>query len=152
MTSLRNLLPLLSLPLLLGGCTTPTSAPPATAPAASPGPASETPKPAAKNLRKGMREDEIRAAWGAPASRQDGKQPGEIILIYHFDVLTTQKMVAATAIEVPVVEPISGQIYNVVEPVLQPTQVTVTQTIVLQLLNGQLASWARRFGEETSFK
>lgn len=37
------------------------------------------------------------------------------------------------------------------EPTLTPQNVTITQTIVLQLLDGRLASWARKLGEERSF-
>lgn len=98
-----------------------------------------------------MTEAEIRAAWGEPQSAQPGKEEGETILIYHFDVLTTQRMVAATVAEVTAVDPINGATRTVLEPVLSPQNVTVSQTIVLQLKEGKLASWARRLGEQRAF-
>ncbi len=147
MTSLRTALPLLAIALLFGAC---TSAPreatqAAPAPAAAPAPR-ENPK----NLRKGMTEADIRAIWGEPKAVHAGKE-GETILVYHFDVLTTQRMVAAAMTEVPAVDLVTGEARTVLEPTLTPQNVTITQTIVLQLLDGRLASWARKLGEERSF-
>jgi PBP1b-binding outer membrane lipoprotein LpoB len=147
MTSLRTSLPLLAIALLLGAC---TSAPREAAQAA-PAPAATTaPKDNPKNLRKGMTEHEIRAVWGEPKAVHAG-QEGETILVYQFDVLTTQRMVAAAMTEVPAVDMVTGEARTVLEPTLTPQNVTITQTIVLQLKNGALASWARRLGEQRSF-
>ena len=99
-----------------------------------------------------MTEAEIRALWGDPKSVQVGKEQGEAILVYQFDVLTTQRMVAATVNEWQAPDPISGVPRTVIDPVLSPQQVTVVQTIVLQLIDGKLVSWARKFGEERSIK
>jgi hypothetical protein len=146
MTPAKNLTALLVTSLLLAAC---TSAPRETAQAPAP---AATPKSENKqNLRKGMTEAEIRAVWGEPKSSQPGKAEGETILIYHFDVLTTQRMVAATVAEVTAVDPINGATRTVLEPVLSPQNVTITQTIVLQLKEGKLASWARQLGEERAF-
>ena len=147
MTSLRTTLPLLTIALFLGAC---TSAPREAAQAAPAPAATPTPKETPKNLRKGMTEADIRAVWGEPKAVHAGK-PGETIMVYQFDVLTTQKMVAATVNEWQTIDPISGVPRTVIDPVLSPQQVTVFQTIVLQLLDGKLASWARKFGEERSF-
>jgi hypothetical protein len=148
MTSLRTSLPLLAIALLLGAC---TSAPREAAQAA-PAPAATTaPKDNPKNLRKGMTEHEIRAVWGEPKAVHAG-QEGETILVYQFDVVSTQQMVAATVNEWQTFDPISGVPRTVIDPVLSPQQVTVFQTIVLQLIDGKLVSWARRLGEERSFK
>ena len=98
-----------------------------------------------------MTEDEIRAVWGAPVAVHAGKEQGETILVYQFDVLTTQQMVAATMTEVPSVDLVTGEARIVMQPTLTPQNVTVTQTIVLQLVKGKLASWARKLGEERSF-
>ncbi|MFZ5495643.1 MAG: hypothetical protein ACOZE5_09960 [Verrucomicrobiota bacterium] len=140
----------LVLVLLLAAC---NSAPRQTAqpaPASAPGaPAAAKPE-SGKNLRKGMTESEIRAVWGEPKAVHAGKD-GETILVYHFDVLTTQQMVAATMAEVPAVDPVTGEARTVMEPVLTPQNVTLTQTIVLQLVDGKLASWARQLGEQRSF-
>lgn len=151
MKSIRPLLPLFATALLLGACNSvPPKATDATpVPSTAPAPAQST---ASKNLRKGMTEAEIRAVWGDPKTVQVGKEKGETILVYQFDVLTTQRMVAATVNEWQAVDPISGVPRTVIDPVLSPQQVTVVQTIVLQLIDGKLASWARKFGEERSFK
>ena len=109
------------------------------------------PKEKPKNLRKGMTDLEIRSVWGEPKAVHAGQTDGETILVYQFDVLTTQQMVAAAMTEVPAVDPITGEARIVMEPVLKPQQVTITQTIVLLLKDGALASWARRLGEERSF-
>lgn len=98
-----------------------------------------------------MTEAEIRAVWGAPKAEQVGKEKGETILVYHFDVITTQRMVAATVNKWEAPDPISGVPRTVIDPVLSPQKVTVVQTIVLQLIDGKLVSWARKFGEERSF-
>lgn len=148
MTTTRPLLPLLAIALFLGACTTAPREAARSAPA--PAPARMQPE-SSKNLRKGMTELEIRAAWGEPKAVHAGKEEGETILVYHFDVLTTQKMIAATMSEVPSVDPITGEARTVMEPVLTPQKVTVVQTIVLQLKNGALVSWARQLGEERSF-
>lgn len=151
MKSIRPAIPLLATALLLGACNSvPPKATDATpTPSAAPAPAQQA---SSKNLRKGMSESEIRAVWGEPKAVHVGKKKGETILIYQFDVLTTQRMVAATVNEWQAIDPISGVPRTVIDPVLSPQQVTVVQTIVLQLVDGKLASWARKFGEERSFK
>lgn len=145
MTAIRNILPLLATALLLGACTTAPRETKQAAPAPSPA-AAENPR----NLRKGMTESDIRAAWGEPKSVHTGNA-GETILVYEFDVLTTQRMVAASMTEVPAVDLVTGEARTVMQPTLTPQNVTVTQTIVLQLVNGELASWARKLGEQRSF-
>jgi hypothetical protein len=97
-----------------------------------------------------MTEAEIRTVWGEPKAIHADKEGGTI-LVYHFDVLTTQRMVAASMTEVPAYDPISGETKSVMEPVLTPQNVTVTQTIVLQLKDGKLTGWARQLGEQRSF-
>lgn len=148
MTSNRPTLPLLVIALLLGAC---TSAPHE---AAQPTPArasTTAPKDNPKNLRKGMTEAEIRTVWGEPKAMHVGQGENETILVYQFDLLTTQRMVAASMTEVPAFDPISGETRSAMEPVLTPQNVTVTQTIVLQLKEGRLAGWARQLGEQRSF-
>jgi hypothetical protein len=146
MTSNRPLLPFLVIALLLGAC---TSAPREAAQSA-PASTATAPKDHPKNLRKGMTEAEIRTVWGEPKAIHADKEGGTI-LVYHFDVLTTQRMVAASMTEVPAYDPISGETKSVMEPVLTPQNVTVTQTIVLQLKDGKLTGWARQLGEQRSF-
>ena len=102
------------------------------------------------NLRKGMTETEIRSAWGEPMAVHTSPE-GDTILVYHFDVLTTQRMVAAAMTEVPSADLFTGEARTVLEPTLTPEKVTLTQTIVLQLKAGVLAGWARKLGEERSF-
>jgi PBP1b-binding outer membrane lipoprotein LpoB len=134
--------------LLLAGCSSSPREVTRTQPAATPAPARTETK---QNLRKGMTEADIRSAWGEPLAAHPGKEPGETILVYEFDLLTTQRMVAASMVERPAIDPINGADRTVMEPVLAPQNVTVTQTIVLQLKDGKLASWARQLGEERSF-
>jgi hypothetical protein len=149
MKSVRTILPLIATALLLGACNT---VPPRTAEAApTPAPAPVSPA-ASKNLRKGMTEQEIRSIWGEPKATPAGKEKGETIMVYRFDALTTQRMVAATVNEWQTIDPISGAPRTVIDPVLSPQQVTVVQTIVLQLIDGKLVSWARQFGEDRSIK
>jgi hypothetical protein len=150
MNSIR-ILPLFAIALLLGACSSAPQKATAAAPASSTSPAPTQPL-SSKNLRKGMSESEIRAAWGEPEAVRVGKEKGETILVYRFDVLTTQRMVAATVNKWEAIDPISGVPRTVIDPVLSPQQVTVVQTIVLQLIDGKLLSWARKFGEERSFK
>lgn len=108
MTSLRNTLPLLASALFLGACTSAPREATQAAPASVATPAATTaPKDNPKNLRKGMTEYEIRAVWGEPKAVHAGKE-GETILVYHFDVLTTQRMVAAAMTEVPAVDHVTG--------------------------------------------
>lgn len=147
MTSIRTALPLLATALFLGACSTAPREAAHTAPAPSTAPARQENQ---KNLRKGMTEADIRTVWGEPQSVHAGKE-GETIMVYHFDVLTTQRMVAAAMTEVPAVDLLTGEARTVLEPTLTPQSVTITQTIVLQLLDGRLASWARKLGEARSF-
>jgi hypothetical protein len=149
MKSIPSALPLLAAIMLFGAC---SSAPRETTSTAPVTPVSSTPvrQDSSKNLRKGMTEAEIRAVWGEPKAARAVKE-GETILIYHFDVLTTQRMVAARMTEVPIVDLVTGEAKTTMEPTLTPQNVTVTQTIVLQLLDGRLASWARQLGEQRSF-
>jgi hypothetical protein len=152
MKFIRPILTLLATALLLSAC---NSVPPK-ATDATPAPATTAPpsaQPAAsKNLRKGMTEAEIRAVWGEPTAVHAGNVERETILVYNFDVLTTQRMVAATVNEWQTVDPVSGVPRTVIDPVLSPQQVTVFQSIVLQLIDGKLVSWARKLGEDRSFK
>ncbi len=147
MTSLRTLALLLAIALCLGACTSAPRETVQTAPTPSAAPA---PKDNPKNLRKGMTEADIRAVWGEPKAVHNDKE-GETILVYHFDVLTTQRMVAAAMTEVPAVDMITGEARTVLEPTLTPQNVTITQTIVLQLQDGKLVNWARKLNEERSF-
>ncbi len=133
--------------ILLAGCSTPTDNSTRTTPAAAPSPAA---KGNSKNLRKGMTEMEIRAAWGDPKSVHTTPE-GDTVFVYQFDVLTAQKMVPTDMKEIPAYDPITGAAIQVKEPVYSPQNVTVYQTIVLQLKDGALASWARRLGEERAF-
>lgn len=117
--------------------------PPAPAPAAA--------QPAAKpNLRKGMTEMEIRAAWGEPKGVHAG-QEGETILVYQFDVRSTQRMVATDMVEVPAYDPVNGLPIKVTEPTYSPQNITLVQTIALFLRNGALERWSRHLGEQRSF-
>lgn len=140
---------LLATTLLFAGCNTPTNTPATSSPT---GPATATPaaKEQSKNLRKGMTELEIRAVWGEPKSVQTSPE-GDKILVYQFDVLTAQKMVPTDMKEIPAYDPITGAPIKVMEPTYSPQNVTVYQTIVLQLKNGALASWARQLGEQRAF-
>ena len=146
----RTTLTFLTCALLLAGCNSTPREVTRTEP--TPAPATGPVRPVAKqNLRKGMTEAEIRAAWGEPKATHAGQAENETILVYNFDVLTTQRMVAATVNEWQTIDPINGVARTVIDPVLSPQQVTVYQTIVLQLLDGRLVSWARRLGEERTF-
>jgi hypothetical protein len=148
MILLRNAVFFLTCALLFAGCSSTPREVTQTQPALTPA----TARPETKqNLRKGMTETEIRSVWGEPKAVHAGKTASESILVYNFDVLTTQKMVAATVNEWQAVDPISGIPRTVIDPVLSPQKVTVFQTIVLQLVDGKLVSWARRLGEERSF-
>lgn len=150
MIPLKNAVFFLTCALLFAGCSSTPSEVTQTQPALTP--ATATARPGTKpNLRKGMTEAEIRSAWGEPKAVHGGKSEGESILVYNFDVLTTQQMVAATVNEWQAIDPISGIPRTVIDPVLSPQKVTVFQTIVLQLIDGKLVSWARRLGEERSF-
>ncbi|HEX2860850.1 MAG TPA: hypothetical protein VHN79_04390, partial [Lacunisphaera sp.] len=73
------------------------------------------------------------------------------LLVYQFDVLTTQRMIAASLEEVPAYDPITGEAIRMVDPKLVPQKVTVVQTISLLLRDGQLQSWSRQLGEQRSF-
>ncbi|MDQ5979405.1 MAG: hypothetical protein QG602_2379 [Verrucomicrobiota bacterium] len=149
MKSSASLCLLFATTLLFAGCNTPTSTSATASPTA---PAASTPavKEQSKNLRKGMTEVEIRSIWGAPKSVHTSPE-GDTILVYQFDVLTAQKMVPTDMKEIPTYDPITGAAIVVKEPVFSPQNVTVYQTIVLQLKNGALASWARQLGEQRAF-
>jgi hypothetical protein len=120
------------------------AAPPA--PTRPPAAAPET-KP---NLRKGMTEAEIRAAWGEPKGVHPG-QNGETILVYQFDVRTTQRLVATDMVEVPAFDPVNGLPIKVTEPTYSAQNVTLIQTIALFLRDGALERWSRHLGEQRTF-
>ena len=88
---------------LLSAC---SSAPRETA-GSAPAPSSGQPAPIRPNLRKGMTELEIRAAWGDPKAVAPGED-GTTILLYQFDLRTTQRMIATDMVEVPAFDPING--------------------------------------------
>lgn len=148
MISFKITATLLTSALLFASCSSTPREVTQAQPAPTTGPAREESN---KNLRKGMTEAEIRSVWGEPKAVHAGKSEGETILVYNFDVITTQRMVAATVNEWQAIDPISGVPRTVIDPVLSPQQVTVYQTIVLQLVDGKLVSWARRLGEERTF-
>jgi hypothetical protein len=140
---------LLASTLLLAACASAPreAAQPTPAPAPTRTPTAEEKR---QNLRKGMTETEIRAAWGEPKAVHPGK-PGETVLIYEFKVLSAQNMVASSMVEVPNYDPINGAYKPVMEPVLAPQNVTVTQTIVLLLVEDRLTGWTRQLGEQRTF-
>jgi hypothetical protein len=142
------LLPFAATALLLSAC---TSAPREVSNNRPAPPAPAAPQPAQKpNLRKGMTEMEIRAAWGEPKGVHAG-QDGETILVYQFDLRTTQRLVATDMVEVPAFDPVNGLPIKVTEPTYSPQNVTLVQTIALFLRNGALERWSRHLGEQRSF-
>lgn len=102
------------------------------------------------NLRKGMTEAEIRAAWGEPKGVHPG-EGGETILVYQFDLRTTQRMVPTDMVEVPAFDPVNGLPIKVMEPTYSAQNVTLLQTIALFLRDGRLDRWSRHLGEQRSF-
>lgn len=134
--------------LLLTACTSAPREVSGTKPA-DPAPAAAQPaqKP---NLRKGMTEMEIRAAWGEPKGVHPG-QDGETILVYQFDVRSTQRLVATDMVEVPAFDPVNGLPIKVTEPTYSPQNITLVQTIALFLRDGALERWSRHLGEHRSF-
>lgn len=133
---------------LLTACTSAPREVTGTKPAA---PAPAAAQPAQKpNLRKGMTEMEIRAAWGEPKGVHPG-QEGETILVYQFDLRSTQRMVATDMVEVPAFDPINGLPIKVAEPTYSPQNITLVQTIALFLRDGALERWSRHLGEQRTF-
>ncbi len=144
MISPRSSGALLAASLLLAACSTPSQTAPIQPPALAP-------KTESKNLRRGMTEAEIRSVWGAPKAIEAGPEANQSILVYEFDVHTSQQLVATNMVEVPAYDPIDGRYRKVMEPVLTPQTTTLYQIIELRLRDGRMESWSRRLGRQRSF-
>lgn len=132
----------------VGGCTTPPpdgSSPSATAASQ----AASQPPP----LKVGMTDEEIRAAWGPPAEilpLENAPAPGEIWR-YRTVLRSAQRQVAATVVEVPYVDPISGLYIPQKEITQSQETVSQVQTTDLIVVEGRLVGWKRSLNEERTY-
>ena len=133
---------LISLPLIVGvavllaGCVqTQVDAP------AAPG----GPEDPARQLRVGMTPGQVRDLMGDPLEvrHYDGDDIPVEIWIYRRPLGARVRSIAPTTVEVPWVDPITGQMRSVTDPVPAEERIEVTEELSLDLTNGRLADVRR---------
>lgn len=125
------------LALSLGGCSSVPSAP-----AAGPGGGTRTAKADPwLSLTKDMTADQVRADLGPPAEVRPMESPGAEIWVYRRNVVTGVDMVPTRTQDVPSVNPVTGEMRTVQEPVYSRETRTSEQVLYLLLFQGRLTSW-----------
>lgn len=125
---------------LLAACSTSSSSKVAPAPVI----------PLLQALGMGATEAQVRETWGEPKSIRPFRDKG-VIWTYEVTLRTVQRPVAATMVEVPYFDPITGAYTPVKGPSMTPQTTTYIQTVELLLIDGKLAASNRRVSEHRSF-
>lgn len=141
--------------LLAGGCTSPSSssapAVDAPVPAAPPAPAAPS---ALQQLRKGLPSAEVIALLGEPQERKRITREGveAWIWIYQRTYSGPKRQVTTSMREVPYVDPITGVMRMLQEPVYEIESTYITETTELLLHAGLLLEWKQHRTTDRDFK
>jgi len=92
------------------------------------------------SLTKDMTAAEVRTALGEPAEVRKMESPGGEIWVYQRKIVTGVDMVPTRTQDVPYVDPITGQMRTVQEPVYSRETRTSEQVLYLLLFQGRLTS------------
>lgn len=127
----------------LAGCTnTPSSAPSASAAAAAPAAANSIAVDGT-HLHKGDTADKLLAAVGEPDERKPFRadEIAAEVWIYKRRIPGAVRQVPSSTRDVPYVDPLTGNMRMLQEPVYSNERTTFDETTELLLINGQLAEW-----------
>lgn len=127
---------LLLLAALGPGCSSPTTPPPP--------PAASSPSNPFLSLKAGMAVAEVRALLGEPTEIRSlpqavGAPPAEI-WIYHRIAAENEKQVPIGTRELPLMNPLTGQMGTTLEPIYETQKLAVKETIELLIVNERLAT------------
>ncbi len=126
-----HLTALLLLAALVSGCSSPTTP--------TPPPSARSPSDPFRSLKEGMAIAEVRALLGEPADirslpPQVDALPAEI-WIYHRVAAENEKQVPIGTRELPLMNPITGQMGTTLEPIYETQKLAVKETIELLIVN-----------------
>jgi len=93
------------------------------------------------SLTKDMTAAEVRTALGEPAEVRKMESPGGEIWVYQRKVVTGVDMVPTRTQDIPYVNPLTGEMSTVQEPVFSRETRTSEQVLYLLLFQGRLTSW-----------
>jgi hypothetical protein len=142
---------LVCLSLLTGCATQPTSTAPSSAPAIT-APDERLP---IERLQKGMPAERVTALLGAPSEIKPNSGQGitSEIWIYTRDISGPVRQVAAEMREIPYVDPITGIMRTIQEPVFKNQRTYSTETTELLMIDGHLTAWKqKRSAESTEYQ
>lgn len=128
--------------ILLPGCASPSASPAAqtAGPAAQP-----TKADPSQSLKKGMTRAEVRQLLGEPADTRPvaaGEGKAEV-WVYRTIVDSRVNMVPTSMREIPYVDPITGVMKTIQEPVYSQEQVSLTEELQLLWYDEWLVEWKR---------
>lgn len=146
----------------LGACSSAPSSPPpspvaartsATAPAV-PAAASADPKSPFRALKKGLTAAEVRFLLGAPAEIKRVESAGitSEIWTYRTSVPGPARQVAAEMQDVPFVDPVTGIMRMIKEPIYKLEQTRINETTDLLMIKGLLVEWKQLRTAERTFQ
>jgi hypothetical protein len=104
-------------------------------------------------LHKGMKPEEVRQALGNPVRVQPLKVPeGKAERwIYTRGKKTETRRVATGTMDLPYVDPITGQTRMIPEPVYSDEATTITEELHLFWHNGELVDWKIEYRSDRSY-
>lgn len=106
-------------------------------------------------LQKGLPAERVSALFGAPSELRPNSDQGiaSEIWIYTRAVTGPMRQVAAETRDVPVVDPITGAMRTVPEPVYTNQRTYYTEKTELLMINGRLVAWKqRRTADSTEYQ
>lgn len=158
---LRLALAGLALLTLLAACSTPSAPPaaPAAANAGAPAGAAPTTNPPAdpnspsQKLVKGLTAAEVRARLGEPLEIKTQHAAGIVseIWVYQRTLPGKPRQVAAEMQEIPFVDPVTGVMRMIKEPVYKTEQTMITEHTELLMIRGLLVEWRQTYTSDKKY-
>lgn len=153
---LRSAATLVPAAALVGaGCSSPTSGPASQPPppSAVTAAASHSPADPFQKLAKGLTAAQIKALLGEPHEIKPFAAKGLIseIWIYQRSRPGKSRQVVARMQEIPYVDPLTGNMRTIQEPVYEHESTTINETFELLMFSGSLASWKQHQETDRSF-
>lgn len=143
-------LPVVSLAaaLFVAGCASPGASVPTATGAAEPVATAVAPE-----LRKGMSGADLKVSWGEPKEVRPFVVDGVTSEVWVFErrIPGKTRQVVVRMQEVPYVDPITGVMRMIQEPVNENETTTVIETTEVLMFSGVVAEWKKSFDSERAF-
>jgi len=139
--------------LLAAGCTAPSAGVPPAAPVTTPPVAPAATQDTGPELRKGLTAAELKSLLGEPTEVRPFVVNGVASEIWVFErrVPGQTRQVVARMREVPYVNPITGVMRMIQEPVHENETTTIIEKTEVLMYSGIVAEWKKLVGSERAF-